>query len=165
MASFLPLLLHCLFVTCQGLAGQADDHQIQLRVTNMANKMVEMEEKVKQLEMAMGEKDKEMEDMKTKMKGLELKSPRDLPFLLTCSYRQHWVTPSTTITFDRLTAEHDNSDRPGGGDGSMDISTGRFTALTAGHSKLQKVENTLRELYMTQQCFKVSAKLFPQICH
>ena len=78
----------------------------------MASKMVLMEESMEKIKMAMGEKDMEMEDMKSKMKNLEFKSPKDLPFVLNCSYQNHWVTPSATITYDRLTAEYDNSDRP-----------------------------------------------------
>ena len=69
----------------------------------------------------------------TKLLEVDQKSPRDLPFILTCAYQDRWSTPSATITYDRLTVDYNNSGRPGGGDGEMNISTGKFTALTPGH--------------------------------
>ena len=72
-------------------------------------------------------------ELTTKLNELDQKSLRDLPYMLACAYRDKWTTPSATITYDRLSADYNNSDRPGGGDGEMDISTGKFTALTAGH--------------------------------
>ena len=72
-------------------------------------------------------------ELTTKLREVDQKSPRDLPFILTCAYQDQWSTPSATITYSRLTVDYNNSGRPGGGDGEMDISTGKFTALTAGH--------------------------------
>ena len=107
----------------------------------------EMQEKVDVMREEMQEKDKEMKEVKkqldtlesknveltTKLKEVDQKSLRDLPFILTCAFQDHWTTPSATITYDRLTVDYNNSDRPGGGDGEMDINTGKLTALTAGH--------------------------------
>ena len=56
-----------------------------------------------------------------------------MPYIITCAYQNQWTNHSATITYDRLTADYNNSDRPGGGDGRLDISTGVYTALTAGH--------------------------------
>ena len=45
----------------------------------------------------------------------------------------HWTTPTATITYDRLIADYNNADRPGGADGVLDIATGIFTCLCPGH--------------------------------
>merc|ERR1712080_126879 len=42
-------------------------------------------------------------------------------------------THSANITYDSLISDYNNSDKPGGGDGVMDIDSGHFTCLTAGH--------------------------------
>ena len=52
---------------------------------------------------------------------------------MACANLDNWTAPSSTITYDRLTADYNNADRPGGGDGNLDITTGMFTALTPGH--------------------------------
>ena len=37
------------------------------------------------------------------------------------------------VSYDRITVEFSNSERPGGGDGTMDIETGVFTTDTSGY--------------------------------
>ena len=105
----------------------------------------EMDVKVEMMREEMEEKDNTMKkeldtfetrkaEMSTKLKEVGQKSLRDLPYAMSCAYRHGpWTTPSATITYERLSADYNNSDRPGGGDGMLDISTGVYTALTAGH--------------------------------
>ena len=64
---------------------------------------------------------------------------RDLPFIMMCAYRNHrnhrnHVGSGSTgiISYNELTLDFTNCDRPGGGCSSMDISSGTFTALTGG---------------------------------
>merc|ERR1711890_7619 len=57
----------------------------------------------------------------------------DLPYVMSCAYQDKWTTASSTITYDSLLSDYNNSDKPNGGDGRMDITTGGFTCLTAGH--------------------------------
>ena len=49
------------------------------------------------------------------------KGLRDLPYEMVCAYRWEWLesAPDTTITYDRITMEFNNADRPGGADGRM----------------------------------------------
>ena len=104
------------------------------------------EEKTK-LEEKVGELTKKLEDHKEKVLEFEVASPKDIPYMLVCAHQEHWTTLGATISYDRLTADYNNADRPGegdgrmdvtnvtlagGGDGSMDINTGIFTAVTAG---------------------------------
>ena len=39
---------------------------------------------------------------------------RDLPFEMVCVYKNFWAENSVAITYDRITVEFNNSDRPGG---------------------------------------------------
>ena len=69
----------------------------------------------------------------SQMKYVEQKSLKVQPIVVACAYQNHWTTPSSTITYERLSADFDNGECPGGGEGSMDITTGKFTAVTPGH--------------------------------
>ena len=51
---------------------------------------------------------------------------------MVCAYRDRWDTVGV-IDYDRITLEFNNSDRPGGADGSMNIETGVFTTVTSGY--------------------------------
>ena len=59
---------------------------------------------------------------------------RDLPFQMVCAYQDEYIGTGV-INYDRTTVEFNNSDRPGGADGWMDIETGVFTAgaVTSGY--------------------------------
>ena len=156
MTSTMTLLLSCLLMASQGSADMDNNQQTEQMISNMmAAKMAEVEERlVTKLRGEMAEKDKQMEEMREEMekkdkqmkevktqlnsleamfKEVDQKSLRDLPYVLTCAHQDAWTTPNATITYDRLTVDYNNSDRPGGGDGDMNISTGVYTALTAGH--------------------------------
>ena len=60
-------------------------------------------------------------------------SVRDLPYEMVCAFKGGFNTASATIPYDRITSEFNNADRPGGGDGQLDIESGVFTCLTTGH--------------------------------
>jgi len=51
---------------------------------------------------------------------------RNLPFEMVCAYRELWETKGV-VNYDNITVEFNNSDRPGGADGTMNIETGVFT--------------------------------------
>ena len=72
-------------------------------------------------------------ELTTQMKDVEQKSLRTQPIVVACAYQNNWTTPSATITYQRLSADFNNADCPGGGDGRMDITSGKFTAVTPGH--------------------------------
>ena len=58
---------------------------------------------------------------------------RDLPFEMVCVYKFIWDRENAVISYDQITLEFNNSDRPGGADGSMNIETGVFTTITSGY--------------------------------
>merc|ERR1712210_449651 len=57
---------------------------------------------------------------------------RDLPFEMVCAYQSKWDKVGV-ISYDRISVEFNNSDLPGGGDGTMNIETGVFTTVTSGY--------------------------------
>merc|ERR1712233_158063 len=61
------------------------------------------------------------------------KGLRDLPYEMVCAYRERWTRSNSVVSYDRITMEFNNSDRPGGGDGTMNIETGVFAAVSSGH--------------------------------
>merc|ERR1712212_654443 len=58
---------------------------------------------------------------------------RDLPFEMVCAYQDKWTVSNSIVAYDRISVEFNNSDRPGGADGSMNIETGVFTTVTSGY--------------------------------
>ena len=58
---------------------------------------------------------------------------RDLPFEMVCAFREKTDEANSVVSYDKITVEFNNSDRPGGADGSMNIVTGVFTAVTSGY--------------------------------
>ena len=93
----------------------------------------EMKEKANEMKKQLNRLESRNVELTTKLKEVDQRSLKDLPFILTCAYQDKWTTPGATITYSSLSADYNNSDRPGGGDGDMDITTGKYTSLTAGH--------------------------------
>ena len=91
--------------------------------TEMKNEIMEMKKEMKS----------QNAELITQMKDVEQKSLRTQPIVVACAYQNNWTTPSATITYQRLSADFNNADCPGGGDGRMDITSGKFTAVTPGH--------------------------------
>jgi len=58
---------------------------------------------------------------------------RDLPFEMVCAFKGFWTAANSIINYDRITVEFNNSDLPGGDDGTMNIETGVFTTVTSGY--------------------------------
>lgn len=79
--------------------------------------------------------EEEVAGLKTGLATAVTRAVRDLPFVTICAFKQKicCATPSTTLTYDRIISEFNNADRPNGGDGDLDLSTGVFTCLYAGH--------------------------------
>ena len=93
----------------------------------------EMEEKDNKVKKQLDRLEARNTELTTKLREVDQKSPRDVPYVLTCAFVDTWTTPGATITYDYLTADFNNSDKPGGGDGELDITTGKFTALSPGY--------------------------------
>ena len=59
-------------------------------------------------------------------------SLRDLPIVLISAWRSDWFYPQT-VTFDSFLANYNKANRPGGGDGVLELNTGIFTCTTPGY--------------------------------
>merc|ERR1711997_303363 len=60
-------------------------------------------------------------------------SLRDLPIILISAWRGSYILSPQTVTFDSFLANYNNGDRPGGGDGKLDLDSGNFTCMTPGY--------------------------------
>merc|ERR1712059_46331 len=58
---------------------------------------------------------------------------KEMPYVLVCAYRESWPHAGATITYGYLIADFNNKDKPGGGNGHMNIQSGVFTAVTHGY--------------------------------
>ena len=63
------------------------------------------------------------------------KAVRDLPYVMVCAFRRsgQQLEEGDTITYDKIISEFNNAERPGGGDGELDIATGTYYVLTNGY--------------------------------
>jgi len=57
---------------------------------------------------------------------------RDLPFEMVCAYQSEWDKDGV-VNYNQISLEFNNANRPGGGDGTMNIETGVFTTVTSGY--------------------------------
>ena len=71
-------------------------------------------------------------EMRADVKEEVDKGLRDLPFEMVCAYKESTGTVGV-INYDCITMELNNSNRPGGADGRMNIETGIFTTVTSGY--------------------------------
>merc|ERR1712037_76941 len=71
-------------------------------------------------------------EMRADVKEEVDKGLRDLPSEMVCAYKGSTGTVGV-INYDRITMEFNNSNRPGGADGRMNIETGIFTTVTSGY--------------------------------
>jgi len=52
---------------------------------------------------------------------------------MVCAYNYRWDKADSVVPYDSIFMEFNNSDRPGGADGTMNIETGVFTTVTSGY--------------------------------
>ena len=79
---------------------------------------------------------------------------KDLPYEMVCAYKGTWSEVGV-VSYDKITVEFNNSNQPGGGDGSMNIETGVFTTVTSGYyiitfsayAKVKIFSGTVMSLY------------------
>ena len=113
--------------------------QMELKMKDMESRLEaknkEMETKLEEL----GKIDSDLEASKSEQKrgaensstkefassyphnALTKPSLRDLPIILISAYRGNAIISPQTVTFDSFLANYNNGDRPGGGDGKLDL--------------------------------------------
>ena len=53
---------------------------------------------------------------------------KEIPYVALCAYKQVWepeTIEDTAITYDKFLSNFNNADKPGGGDGQLDLDTGK----------------------------------------
>merc|ERR1711934_15268 len=116
---------------------------LQQQLKEMKLQFAEIESRVEEV-MLRSQKNQEVASLKSEVRA-EVKKEvdkvlptaveqglRDLPFEMVCAYKDNWGKVGV-VNYDRITVEFNNSDLPGGGDGSMNIETGVFTTVTSGY--------------------------------
>ena len=88
-------------------------------------------QEVASLKMQIGDIHSQLKEVKAERKNE--RGLRDLPFEMVCAFKDHWYDANSVVSYNRTTAEFNNSDRPGGADGTMNIETGVFTTITSGY--------------------------------
>merc|ERR1712037_537490 len=121
--------------------------ELEAKVKEMEEKNREMERRVKELEDKMNEVKSELEASTSKLRTdteessrkeiatndtLTNPSPRDLPIVLISAWQSRTLTSPQTVTFESFLANFNNANRPGGGDGVLDLDSGVFTCFTPG---------------------------------
>ena len=149
MLCLTSLCLLLSLVTSQGQNEQCNN-EMRAQVMAVTARMIKMEAKYEQSNEAMTAelkiKEAEMEaiyDQREANLREELansiphaveKAMRDLPYVMLCVFQETWDTSGgTTVTYDTFLSNYNNHERPGGGDGLMNLETGIFTCMTAGH--------------------------------
>merc|ERR1712179_578635 len=130
---------------------EAKNQEMAVKIQEMEVKNQEMEVKNQEIEAKTEELTKENTSLRTRVEELTKQeeavtsqlsavqsslstavSPRDLPIIYTCGFQDYWTQSDSTITYDTLTTDFNNADRPGGGDGKLDIVSGQYTAGEGG---------------------------------
>merc|ERR1712192_1515 len=100
----------------------------------------ELENRERGFEASMSKLRKEVEDSSRKEmtsnnsnNALPRPSPRDLPIVFICAWQSGAIISPKTVTFESFLANYNNGDRPGGGDGVLDLNSGVFTCITPGY--------------------------------
>lgn len=70
-------------------------------------------------------------DFSSSMRKAARDAVMEIPYVALCAYKQVWEpeTLGTAITFDKFLSNFNNADKPGGGDGQLDLSTGKKPEL------------------------------------
>ena len=105
----------------------------------METRLEELEEQLKEGNGGLGKIDSDLEASKSEQKrgaensstkefassyphnALTKPSLRDLPIILISAWRGSPIRSPQTVTFDSFLANYNNGDRPGGGDGKLDL--------------------------------------------
>ena len=107
--------------------------------TQLLERIEKMEEREEQMKMEIRkELREEMETLKNEvlmrennlasyMKKAARDAVMDIPYVALCAFKQVWEpeTLDTAITYDKFLSNFNNNDKPGGGDGQLDLNTGK----------------------------------------
>merc|ERR1719273_2207358 len=131
--------------------GAEKEKNLEAKNREMEARLEELEEQLKEDNGVLGKIDSDPETSKSEQKrgaensstnefassyphnALTKPSLRDLPIILISAWQGSPIRSPQTVTFDSFLANYNNGDRPGGGDGKLDLDSGIFTCLTPGY--------------------------------
>jgi len=111
---------------------EAKDKEIGRRLDELEDKLVEEQDELGKresgLEASIFKPKKEVDS------EVALTKPvlRDLPIIIISAWQSNILRSRQTVTFKSFLANYNNGDRPGGGDGVLDLDSGVFTCFTPG---------------------------------
>ena len=155
------MVLAALLLAACALPALADScEDLEARLELLESREVEVLKVLESMEIREVEMARELGKLRSELEG-EVRSAlpgalRALPYLTTCAAATNWGLTGT-IVYDRLITDFNNGDQPEGGRGEMDITTGTFTAGTAGHYTVTfsgVAEQDHENSYMTLWLFK-----------
>ena len=115
---------------------EAKDKEMETKLEELADKIREKDELEKEeteLEASKSRPKIEVERKEIATNALTEPSLRDLPIVIISAFQPNLLTSPQTVTFDSFLANFNNADRPGGGDGVLDLDSGIFTCFTPGY--------------------------------
>merc|ERR1712179_430239 len=135
-------IMNILWVSCllllRPIQGEMSNQLVEQLIKDMNVKIAEMEVKNQEIEAKIEEVTKENNSLKTRVEELTKQdeavtsqmsavqsslstalSPREFQMIYTCGYKLQWSKAGSTITYDTLTTDFNNADRPGGADGAQ----------------------------------------------
>ena len=119
--------------------GEKERKNLEAKNKEMETRLEELEEQLKEGNGGLGKIDSDLETSKSEQKrgaensstkefassyprnALTKPSLRDLPIILISASRAGPIYSPQTVTFDSFLANYNNGDRPGGGDGKLDL--------------------------------------------
>ena len=75
-------------------------------VMEMRKEMIGIKQEKLELEKKVRELTTQLEVHERKVAEVELKSTRNLPYVMVCAFKDYWTAPNSTITYDRLSADY-----------------------------------------------------------
>ena len=127
---FVPFFFLALLSVAFG--GSCNETQLLERIERMEGREEQMKMEIRkevreEMEMLKHEVSKGENDLASSMRKAARDAVMDIPYVAVCAYKQVWEpeTLGTAITYDKFLSNFNNADKPGGGDGQLDLSTGK----------------------------------------
>ena len=127
---FVPLIFLALLSAVFG--DSCNEIQLVERIERMEERQEQMKMEIRkevreEMEMLKHEVSTRENDLASYMRKAARDAVMDIPYVVLCAFKQVWEpeTLGTAITYDKFLSNFNNADKPGGGDGQLDLSTGK----------------------------------------
>ena len=123
-----------LFVLSAALGDACNETQLLARIERMEEREEVVKREIrmelrKEMEMLKNEVSVTREnDLSSYVRRIAREAAMEIPYVALCAYKQVWepeTIEDTAITYDKFLSNFNNADKPGGGDGQLDLDTGK----------------------------------------